>query len=588
MKSKQPRGGRKRTEAGPPEAEPPNAEPANAKPADSEPANAKPADSEPANADPLTVLDLDDEAWAAGLRAGFPEPPEPAAAAAERATGAAPAVRAGRSASPTTAAALSLLFPGLGQLAAGSKRRAVLVAAPAVLLLAVAVGAFLGDPVGAATMLIRPSVLGAIIGVNIVFGLYHLVAISDAFNVARRARARAMSAMGSAATGHGKRAGRMSVAVLAGLLVLAIGVHGAIGWAGLQVNDAAGAIFLSGGLIPGLGATPPPSPTPEPTATPGPSATPGPTPPPTPEPTEAPPAWASDGRLNLLLIGADSGPGRWSLRTDTMILLSVDIESGRAAMFGIPRNLENVPLAPEDAGAYPNDRFPGLLNALYVRAGERPDLFPGGDNRGFRAVIGAVQELTGVPIDGMVGVNLNGFVRLVDALGGLWVDVPNPVYDSHYPLENGRGDVVLYIKAGCQHMNGSRALAYARSRHASSDYGRMQRQQQVLLALRRQIDPLATLLRFNELVDIAKDTFFTSLSREDVTGLARLAEKVGATRVETHFFIPPQYPEWVTDESLERIRSEVRGVFDVPPQEPSDAATPRPTGIPDPEPCPAR
>jgi polyisoprenyl-teichoic acid--peptidoglycan teichoic acid transferase len=539
-----------------------NAQSANAQSANAQSANAP-------SADPLTVLDLEDEEWVAGLRA------------AEDAGGSRPADRGpagrGRGASPTTAAALSLIFPGLGQLAAGSRRRAVLVAAPAVLLLAIAVGAFLGDPVGVATLLIRPSVLGAIIGVNVAFGLYHLVAISDAFGVARRT-------WGAA----GRRAGRMSVAVLVGLLVLAVGIHGAVGWAGLRVNEAAGAIFLGEGLIPGLGATPPPSPSPspEPTATPGPSATPGPMPTATPEPTEPLAAWARDGRLNLLLIGADAGPGRWSLRTDAMILLSVDVESGRAALFGFPRNLENVPLAPEAAGAYPNGRFPDLLNALYVRAGEYPRAFPGGENPGFRAVIGAIQELSGVPIDGMVGVNLRGFIRLVDALGGVWIDAPKSVYDSHYPLPNGGGNVQLYIPAGCQHMDGTRALAYARSRHSSSDYGRMERQQAVLLALRAQLDPLATLLRFSELVDIAQDTFFTSLSRDDVTDMARLAERVSASDVETKFFFPPEYPEWVTDEALEKIRSEVRGVFAAPPPDPTASAGPAPTATPVPEPCP--
>ena len=533
----------------------------------------------PPNADPPTILDLEDEAWVAGLGAARLRTAEDAGGdgpADRGAAGRGPAGR-GRGTSPTTAAALSLIFPGLGQLAAGSRRRAVLVAAPAVLLLAIAIGAFLGDPVGVATLLIRPEVLGAIIGVNVAFGVYHLVAISDAFSVARRAWA-----------GAGRRAGRMSVAVLVGLLVLTIGIHGVVGWAGLRVNEAAGAIFLGDGLIPGLGATPPPSPSPspEPTKTPGPSATPSPTPTATPEPTEPLAAWARDGRLNLLLIGADSGPGRWSLRTDTMILLSVDVESGRAALFGFPRNLRNVPLAPEAVGAYPNGRFPDLLNALYVRAGEYPNAFPGGENRGFRAVIGAIQELSGVPIDGMVGVNLRGFIRLVDALGGVWIDAPKAVYDSHYPLPNGAGNVQLYIPAGCQHMDGTRALAYARSRHSSSDYGRMERQQAVLLALRAQLDPLATLLRFSELVDIAQDTFFTSLSREDVTDMARLAERVSASDVKTQFFFPPEYPEWVTDEALEKIRSEVRGVFDTPPPDPTASAAATPAATPAAEPCP--
>jgi hypothetical protein len=115
----------------------------------------------------------------------------------------------------------------------------------------------------------------------------------------------------------------------------------------------------------------------------------------------------------------------------------------------------------------------------------------------------------------------------------------------------------------------------------------MQRQQLVLLALRKQLDPLATLLRFSELLDIAQDTFFTTFSRDDATSLARLAEKVSAKDIETRFFIPPQYPEWVTDESLDRIRSEVRGVFDAPPPDPSASPSASPTAKPSSKPCPA-
>src|SRR5262249_24112841 len=150
-------------------------------------------------------------------------------------------------------------------------------------------------------------------------------------------------------------------------------------------------------------------------------------------------AWAADGRLNLLLIGGDAGPGRYLLRTDTMILLSVDQATGQAALFGIPRNLLNVPVAPEDAKFFQtgskatNGRFPGLLNALWVWAYQHPDFPSGGCTssdpdvcgkaRGFRAITGAVQQLVGVPLDGAVVANLNGFIDLVDAVApkGVWV-----------------------------------------------------------------------------------------------------------------------------------------------------------------------
>ncbi|MER3418835.1 MAG: hypothetical protein C4343_07060, partial [Chloroflexota bacterium] len=271
---------------------------------------------------------------------------------------------------------------------------------------------------------------------------------------------------------------------------------------------------------------------------------------------------AADGRLNLLLIGSDAGPDRWSLRTDTLIVLSVDVATGHAALFGIPRNLVGVPLPAESAAAFPGGRFPGLLNALYVYAMGHPGAFPGGKTRGFRAVTGAVQELVGVRLDGAVVVNLAGFVRLVDAVGGLWIDVPARLYDPNYPLEDGSGHIVLDIRPGCRHLDGRFALAYARSRHQDSDYGRMARQQAVLLALRRQLDPLELLPKFPELLDIAGQNLWTTLDPDAVGGLAELASRVDASAVRRVLFVPPAYPSQLDDRTIAKIRTVVRGVFE--------------------------
>jgi LCP family protein required for cell wall assembly len=286
--------------------------------------------------------------------------------------------------------------------------------------------------------------------------------------------------------------------------------------------------------------------------------------PPTPTP-DAGPAWAQDGRLNLLLVGADAGPDRWSLRTDTMILLSVNTRSGRAALFGIPRNLVGVPLAPESAGAFPNGRYPHLLNSLYVYAMGHPNKFPGGENRGYRAVAGAVQELVGVPLDGMAVVNLAGFVQLIDELGGLWIDITEPLHDDKYPLEDGSGLITVDFARGCQHLGGRMALAYARSRHQDSDYGRMRRQQDVLLALARNVDPVEVAPRVPGLLKIARDNVWTTIRRSDLRDLADLAARVNLRRVLAVRFVPPVYPEHLDRDAIARIRSIVRGALTGPP-----------------------
>jgi LCP family protein required for cell wall assembly len=232
-------------------------------------------------------------------------------------------------------------------------------------------------------------------------------------------------------------------------------------------------------------------------------------------------------------------------------------------MFGIPRNLINVPLADEDAHAFPDGRFPGLLNALYVYAWGHPGQFPGGDARGFRAVTGAIQELVGVPLDGFVAVDLNGFVKLVDSIGGLWIRIPDPVYDDHYPKVDGSGYTTVSFQTGCQKLGGQRALAYARSRHQDSDYGRMGRQQAVLLALRKELDPIDVLERAPKLLSIAKDHLWTTIKRSDLPGLAELAAKVAPRDVDKVLFVPSAgYPEYLTTSVIKQIRRTVRHEFD--------------------------
>jgi LCP family protein required for cell wall assembly len=504
------------------------------------------------------------------------------------------------------AAPLSFLLPGLGQAALGRRRRGALLAIPAlatgaaVVVLAAVIA---GDPTAALDLLPGPEAIAALLVLQGAILVYHLAAILDAERLGQAAR-------------PSRGAMRVvSAVVLVALLGGAVTIHGAVGYVEVEAGSALAAVFGPGGgagvdddddgwAIPEPSFEPDPTsvPTPAPTAsatlvpTPdgipgatasiGPATTPTLSPTPlrtadlTPEPTRSPRPtaapvsgadWAQDGRLNLLLIGSDAGPDRWSLRTDTMIVLSVVARTGRAALFGIPRNLVGVPLPPESAGATKDGRFHGLLNALYVYAMAHPRQFPGGEARGMRAVSGAVQELVGVRLDGLVVVNLGGFTRLVDELGGLWIDVPYRLRDRNYPLEDGSGWMELDIRAGCQHLDGRMALAYARSRHQDSDYGRMNRQQLVLLSLRNQLDPLRFVSRAPALLRIAGDSLWTTIRRKEIRGLARLADRVDSRRVERVLFVPPAYSSRLDDREIARIRRVVRTVFDGP-RPPADPA----------------
>jgi LCP family protein required for cell wall assembly len=481
-------------------------------------------------------------------------------------------------ASPAVAAFLSFLLPGLGQIAVGALTRGLLLGFPLVAVIVIGVLLALtdrGDVIGA---LVKPDVVLGLVALDVLLGLIHLVAIGDAYRLARRRVGRSAWQL---------RAGAPTALVV--LLVATLAIHGGLGALGVQAYNAMGAIYHQPGSSFGI-----PTGTFEPTDTPEPGASPTPFQP-TPTPTTAGPAWAADGRLNILLIGGDAGPGRWNLRTDTLIVFSADLATGHAAMFGIPRNLCNVPLPPESADAFPGGIFrcpddvtkagSYFINALWVYADGHRKLFPGGDDAGFRAIAGAVQQLVGVQLDGAVVVNLNGFVDLINALGGVWVDVPYAVHDDHYPLEDGSGYASVTIKAGCQHFNGHRALMYARIRHQDSDYFRMARQQIVLESLARQLNPLAMLTQLPSLLDIAKENLRTTFSPDDASSLAQFGLRIDTRHIKNVRFVPPKYPEYLTSSEIKQIQKVVRNVFTDWPAaaSPDPSATPKPTL----EPCPA-
>ncbi|MFH1475063.1 MAG: LCP family protein [Chloroflexota bacterium] len=502
-------------------------------------------------------------------------------------THASPGPRARRLRSPGVAAFLSFLVPGLGQAWAGDGRRGLLVSLPFLAVVALGIGTILvaGGVIGLAGIMVDPVVLLAILAADVVLLVYRAWAIVDAGRVARGPKRWRRPLAGGTAV------------VMAFLLAATTLMHGAVayvGWNGYDLlsvfprgtdggpawgDDGDGTVGLAT-PTPELTEVPASTPTPEPAGTPA-GATPSPaaaTPTPpgaTPVPSVRPatgdiPYWADDGRLNVLLIGGDAGPGRFSLRTDTMILLTVDLATARAAMFGIPRNLLNVPLPAPYAATYRGGVFPDLLNALWRAAQNRPS-WPGNNvTRGYRALSAAVGNIAGVSVDGVVSVDLNGFVRLVDALGGIEINVPYRVYDKNYPMEDGSGTRVLEILPGLQRLDGSTSLAFARSRHQDSDYGRMSRQQILLLAVRKQINPCTMLPKLPDLVGIAKDSLYTNIPLEELPRLLALANQIDTRRIERFAFTPAAgYPEVVTPASVQAMQRAVRDAFkgDPPPAE---------------------
>ena len=333
-------------------------------------------------------------------------------------------------------------------------------------------------------------------------------------------------------------------------------MHVGLGFLGYKTYDTITTVFV----------TPEPSGSP-PAGSTDPSAEPTVTPAPTPAPTPMP-VWSNDGRLDMLLVGSDEGYGRTSLRTDTMILLSVDMATGRAAMFGIPRNLMNVPLPEAAAAAFPAcGCFPDFLSGLSRYASENPQWFPGGDSRGYLALQDAISGMIGRQLDGMLVVTLQGFVDLVDALGGLDIYTPYSLYDAMYPHENGRRHEVLWIPAGQHQFDGHTALAFARSRNQDTDYDRMWRQQLTLTSLRQQLDPCTLIIRIPQLLDIARDSLWTNMPIAQLPDLLNLAARVRTDKIARYQFWPPAIQETLNAAGLALIRQQVADAF--PPISPA-------------------
>jgi LCP family protein required for cell wall assembly len=224
-------------------------------------------------------------------------------------------------------------------------------------------------------------------------------------------------------------------------------------------------------------------------------------------------------RVNILLLGTDrraqeQGP----CRTDTMIVVTVDAQSKAAGMLSIPRDLwVSIPNHSE-----------GRINTAHF-LGDSYD-YPGG---GPALAKKTVQYALGIPVHYYVRVDFEGFERLVDAIGGITIDVTEAIYDDKYPDGN-YGYMTIDIPAGMQHMNGQLALQYARARHGSTDFLRAKRQQEVLKAIRDKVLGLdIPLTKIPEMLRIVGGSVQTDLSLTEMYALAKVGREITAANIKS-------------------------------------------------------
>jgi LCP family protein required for cell wall assembly len=176
-------------------------------------------------------------------------------------------------------------------------------------------------------------------------------------------------------------------------------------------------------------------------------------------------AWLlAPSRVAVLVLGSDARPDELRRgevgRTDTMLAVVAERSTGALLLISIPRDLWlSIPGHGEER-----------INAAYALGG------PAAAER-------VVGELLGFGVERHLVIGLQGVRDVVDAAGGVEIDVEHPIHDDAYPTDD-YGTVVVDIPAGRQHMDGETALRYARTRHQDSDFGRMARQQRVMVAVR--------------------------------------------------------------------------------------------------------
>ncbi len=465
-------------------------------------------------------------------------------------------VRPGRSA--FAAAFLSLILPGLGHAYLGRWLRALAWVSLPVIVFAAVMG--MGVSVGwrdLAARLIDPDVLVGVVGFLIIDLVYRLLAMLDAYRLGTDA------AVGSRST-------RMLSGVgLAALVIVLVGSHLTLAQPVLFARDTLTDLTDSGDTSeiispedlaragpdlvlrtqdPGDQASSALA-SPDPQATSGPEGTSEPSPAASGAVSAA--GWDGKDRLNIVLIGSDGGrqgSADSSLLTDTMITISVDPTTGRVAFISLPRDTTGVPLpAGWPASRALGGKYSNKINTLYTIARSRPDLFPGNDReRGYKALMGTLGELYDLEIPYYVAVNLSSFRSIVNTLGGVVVDVQLPVSDVGYPADDGRGKIKLYVPPGIQRMNGQDALAYARSRHATTDFDRSSRQQRVVTSVREQtnIDDLLQPGVITNLITELREDVKTNIPPRLVPDLISLAQDIDLDRRENLVLSSSRY---VTD-----------------------------------------
>jgi LCP family protein required for cell wall assembly len=262
-----------------------------------------------------------------------------------------------------------------------------------------------------------------------------------------------------------------------------------------------------------------------------------------PAPSESVAAELTDRRWTVLYVGTDANERRESegepINTDALMLVSLSADQSQLTLVSLPRDTVDVPLADGEA-------YDGKINSL-------------SREQGMDVLVGAMETLYGVPIDAHVALDMDDFARLVEAAGGVEVSPETALADPIVDLD---------LAAGSQTLDASQTLGYVRTR-VDEDYGRMARQQEVIVALVQRLVAPETDVDIGSLID-GLDSLETDLPLDQLSTLVELARRAGDAEVTELVIGPPLITfegdrddgrGYVLEADFDAIRAEVQGLL---------------------------
>ena len=428
---------------------------------------------------------------------------------------------------PWLAALLSFIIPGMGQAYAGKPQLGLLIALPVLLVAALVVGTATEDIGGMRNRLFASEFLTGVLVVNGLVLAWRGIAIAHAgLTPWERIQGRDR---------------RLAVTVVGLLLAVTLAMHGWVGLVIVRFDSTLTQIFEPE-RRPSISGSDPSPDAEEPE-----------------EPINQPEfEWDGSERVNILLLGTDAAPGRDTVLTDVMLVVSVDPVAETAVMISVPRDTGYVPLPDEslfEGGLYPDKVNELALQASLDPATWCPDLPDDPEACGLRTVERSIGLYLGMEIHHYALVDMAGFASMVDAIGGVELCLEGTLVDPEFDgsLTNDETNDGLVLPAGCATYNGVDALAYARSRQGwiempngervpQTDFDRAARQQRVLLAMREELTEADTILELPQLLAAIGRTVSTDFPRDQAGDFASLLPLIAGPDIQR---IVLGYPEYV-------------------------------------------